>query len=187
MTEKELLIETIWKIAKAFKAQQHESEFKSLISLLIDHKKKYGIDRIIEIGSFDGGTTQAFLRLSEMVVSVDRKHKSIIPEALQIQGDSQSNEVFSKVIDHIHPREADLLFIDGDHSAVGCMRDFEIYSQFVKSGGLVVFHDINDNNEHSRQGCFVSKTWNHLKNIYKYVEFINDKNSWGGIGVLWMP
>lgn len=35
----------------------------------------------------------------------------------------------------------DLLFIDGDHSYDGVKRDWELFSPFVTSFGLVVFHD----------------------------------------------
>jgi predicted O-methyltransferase YrrM len=35
----------------------------------------------------------------------------------------------------------DLLFIDGDHSYAGVKKDWEIFKEFVKPFGLVVFHD----------------------------------------------
>jgi predicted O-methyltransferase YrrM len=35
-----------------------------------------------------------------------------------------------------------LLFIDGDHSYEASRRDFEVWSPFVISGGIVCFHDI---------------------------------------------
>lgn len=35
----------------------------------------------------------------------------------------------------------DFLFIDGDHSGRGIQRDWDDWSRFVASGGLVVFHD----------------------------------------------
>lgn len=35
-----------------------------------------------------------------------------------------------------------LLFIDGDHSLEGSERDFSLWSPFVVTGGLIVFHDI---------------------------------------------
>ncbi|HEY9599667.1 MAG TPA: class I SAM-dependent methyltransferase [Cyanophyceae cyanobacterium] len=33
------------------------------------------------------------------------------------------------------------LFIDGDHSYEGCMQDWQDWSPFVTSGGIVAFHD----------------------------------------------
>jgi len=38
-------------------------------------------------------------------------------------------------------RQIDLLFIDGDHSYDGAMRDWELFSPFVQPFGSVVFHD----------------------------------------------
>lgn len=35
----------------------------------------------------------------------------------------------------------DLIFIDGDHSEAGCRLDWELWSPFVASGGVVLFHD----------------------------------------------
>lgn len=36
----------------------------------------------------------------------------------------------------------DFLFIDGDHTRRGCLRDAETFLPFLKVGGIVVFHDI---------------------------------------------
>jgi len=38
----------------------------------------------------------------------------------------------------------DFLFIDGDHSQAGCERDFNLFSPKVKPGGLLGFHDYDD-------------------------------------------
>jgi predicted O-methyltransferase YrrM len=37
--------------------------------------------------------------------------------------------------------EADLVFVDGDHSEAGCELDWECWHPFVPAGGHVVFHD----------------------------------------------
>jgi len=37
--------------------------------------------------------------------------------------------------------DVDLLFIDGDHSYKGCSQDYLKFGEFVKMGGLIVFHD----------------------------------------------
>jgi predicted O-methyltransferase YrrM len=41
-----------------------------------------------------------------------------------------------------HFRHIDFLFIDGDHSYEGCMKDWTLCRPFLVSGSLVVFHDI---------------------------------------------
>jgi predicted O-methyltransferase YrrM len=38
-------------------------------------------------------------------------------------------------------RTIDLLFIDGDHSEEGCLKDWEDWSSYVRDGGYVIFHD----------------------------------------------
>lgn len=37
--------------------------------------------------------------------------------------------------------QADLVFVDGDHTEAGCRRDWELWSPFVPPGGVVAFHD----------------------------------------------
>jgi predicted O-methyltransferase YrrM len=39
------------------------------------------------------------------------------------------------------PEEADVVFIDGDHSEAGCELDWSSWRRFVPVGGCVVFHD----------------------------------------------
>lgn len=34
-----------------------------------------------------------------------------------------------------------LLFIDGDHSYLGCAKDIENWAKFVNQGGVILFHD----------------------------------------------
>lgn len=66
-------------------------------------------------------------------------HRTNLAEAgytrfTQLQGDSSSvgKEFKGKI---------DLLFIDGDHSYAGVLRDIEAWTPKVKTGGIVLFHD----------------------------------------------
>jgi cephalosporin hydroxylase len=61
---------------------------------------------------------------------------------LAINGDSHRVETFDALNSRMGSRRVDFLFIDGDHSYVGTKQDFEVYSQFIRPGGLVGFHDI---------------------------------------------
>ncbi|GBD03455.1 hypothetical protein HRbin19_00741 [bacterium HR19] len=56
--------------------------------------------------------------------------------------DSHRKETLEKVKSILNGRKIDLLFIDGDHSYEGVKRDFEMYSELVAEGGIIVFHDI---------------------------------------------
>ena len=92
--------------------------------------------------------------------------------------------------------DIDFLFIDGDHSYEGVKKDFEMYSPFVRKGGLIVFHDTNDSQKHRDRNVYVSKFWSELmqnmnsKNIITYqnrqyrVNEFNAHEDWAGIGVL---
>lgn len=40
--------------------------------------------------------------------------------------------------------EIDLLFIDGDHTYVGCLSDIALWVPWVKHGGVIMFDDYND-------------------------------------------
>jgi predicted O-methyltransferase YrrM len=44
------------------------------------------------------------------------------------------------------PKTCELLFIDGDHSVAGCLKDIWNYAPRVQSGGALVIHD------HIREG-----------------------------------
>lgn len=78
----------------------------------------------------------------------------------------------------------DFLFIDGDHSYEGVKEDFEKYSPYVKTGGSIVFHDINDSQRHRDRGVMVSQFWQELKDSGQYdtVEF-NAGQDWAGVGI----
>jgi predicted O-methyltransferase YrrM len=40
----------------------------------------------------------------------------------------------------------DVLFLDGDHSYDGCLRDFISFNSFVRRGGIIVFDDYTQEN-----------------------------------------
>jgi predicted O-methyltransferase YrrM len=43
----------------------------------------------------------------------------------------------------LEERKVDFLFIDGDHGVEAVRLDWEFYSQLVRPGGVVVFHDVD--------------------------------------------
>lgn len=93
----------------------------------------------------------------------------------------------------------DFLFIDGDHTYEGVKKDFEMYGQFVKKGGIIAFHDIKDTQKHRDRQVEVAKLWNEITDlklpkdpskcsyggqVYEFVEFVDNLVDWGGIGAL---
>jgi cephalosporin hydroxylase len=61
--------------------------------------------------------------------------------------------------------QIDFLFLDGDHSYEGVRQDFEMYSGFVRPGGWIGFHDINNGHQ---CGDFY---WKHAIRDRAHVEF----------------
>lgn len=65
----------------------------------------------------------------------DRKVKLII-------GDSIDPATVSRVGQALEGKAVDFLYVDGNHDLPHVSGDFRSYGQFVRSGGLVGFHDV---------------------------------------------
>jgi len=105
------------------------------------------------------------------------------PDAILIRGDSHDQPTYDSVASRISA-PLDFLFIDGDHSFAGVKDDYLKYSQFVRPGGWIGFHDINDTQEHRSRGVYVSALWTQLQG--RRLEF-NAKQHWAGIGLIQVP
>jgi predicted O-methyltransferase YrrM len=75
--------------------------------------------------------------------------------------------------------ELDFLFIDGNHMYQAIKSDFNMYSQLVRPGGIIAFHDIAENEEGGG-----SRFWNEIKHNYKHKEILKSPEGKMGIGVL---
>ena len=75
-------------------------------------------------------------------------------------------------------RQVDFLFIDGLHTYEGVKSDFEMYSNLVRNGGIIAFHDIVPYPEYG-----INKFWNEIKNNYKNFEIVKDRNQDLGFGI----
>lgn len=112
----------------------------------------------LEIGAFAGGSASlvaSHLNVKK-VISVDlgqpinpsipiknvNTFKNANCEYTYIQGNSQDQNTIDKVLNSVD--EVDILFIDGDHSKIGAIRDFKNYSSLVKKGGYILFDDYMD-------------------------------------------
>jgi len=107
--------------------------------------------RILEIGRYRGGSTLLF------AVAIDADSKLISIDNLTKIGcdDSALNRVLEKsklsgkveliVQDSTkikaEPNSYDVVFIDGDHSYLGILRDYEHWKYSVKPGGHLLLHD----------------------------------------------
>jgi len=174
---------------------------------MFEHVRACQPSVILEIGTAKGATLLGWCRIaSKKVISVDLPggiHGGGYPAIKQqlyrefvagrpgvdlhmIQADSHS-EATRKIAESALARDKiDVLFIDGDHTYDGVKADFELWSPLVRSGGMVIFHDILPHKVVAH--CEVDQFWNELKSLYPHKEIIdNPEQGWAGIGVLSMP
>jgi predicted O-methyltransferase YrrM len=181
-------------------------QVKSEIAGLLETVKEFKPKTMMEIGTARGGSLFLFSRIlpaKAFIISLDLPGGSFgggypfwkIPLYKSFASNSQKIELVransheartkDKITAILGERKLDFLFIDGDHTYEGVKRDFELYSPFVKKGGIIAFHDIA---QHPKEtNCNVSKFWDEIKQNYRCKEFIEDKKQgWGGIGVIYL-
>jgi predicted O-methyltransferase YrrM len=184
------------------KSLQVKEEIKELLELV----KKHGVNSMIEIGTYNGGTLFFFTHVvsnNALIISIDYPDirfgggygnwRTKLYESFRLKGqylhlvnaNSHNSRTLHKVNAILNNSRVDFIFIDGDHSYDGVKKDFEMYSSLLANDGMIAFHDIV---EHPKEtGCEVSKFWNEVKynTEYKSVEIIHDsKQTSCGIGVL---
>lgn len=143
-------------LTKQISASINEQTFHHHYHILYDIPVSGNI-HYLEIGCYAGGSAILMLhRPNTTVVSVDLGspiHPDIVKNNIKnnnpynnnfyyIQGDSQNLSTLTKVKEVID--RVDILFIDGDHSFQGVVRDFEMYKELVPPGGYIIFDDYND-------------------------------------------
>lgn len=121
------------------------------------------VRRIIEIGSFCGGTLWYWSQLRNgqlHVVTVDDLVPEIYPEPRQAQIDARPQwqswfkppHMLTELVGDSHDQTVidaaakwgpyDMAFIDGDHSYDGVHADFAAYGAMVRRGGIIAMHDV---------------------------------------------
>jgi predicted O-methyltransferase YrrM len=161
---------------------------------------------LLEIGTRNGGTFFVLCRLADpdaTVISLDlpggmfgggydnyripvlRRMKKPGQKLHLLRANSHAVETSRHVEQVLRDGPLDLLFIDGDHTYEGVKQDFEMYSPFVRPGGIIAFHDIVQGREELVGE--VERFWNEIKAGYRHREIIEHRQqSWGGIGVLFL-
>lgn len=131
--------------------QQESKEMANLVLLFQSYKLKD--ISYLEIGCAAGGSTYVmnhFLDLKNIILIDDNKHsghvrlKKILKYVKynKIVGDSQSEQTRALVLNL--NLQFDIIFIDADHSYRGVKRDTLLYLPFLKEGGFMAFHDVED-------------------------------------------
>lgn len=185
----------------SIKPYQVKYEIMKLLELINECKPKV----LIEIGTAGGGTLFLFTRVVDpegVIISIDLpggpfgggypKWKTPIYKSFArcgqkiylIRADSHNPDTLERVKKILENRNVDFLFIDGDHRYDGVKKDFDVYSLLVKNGGMIALHDIVEHPPETE--CEVNRFWNKIKNNYRYIEIVKDRDQkWAGIGVIY--
>jgi len=192
------------RMSKKFFIHQNKFEILEFIKLI----KLINTGRICEIGTAEGGnlillthavpTQTSFLSIDIRYPS--QCHKLAFPLLIKsgtnlqlLEANSSDPDTVIKMQSWLDSNLLDVLFIDGDHSYNGVQRDYEIYSPFIRKGGIIAFHDIVLDSS-TRFGIKsqsyvgdVPRYWKELKSIStNYVELVESSDQDGkGIGVIY--
>jgi cephalosporin hydroxylase len=186
-----------------FRALQHRVEIVGLIEPLLALRPA----RLLEIGSWQGGTAFLFARaaapdativLIDSGFDADRRaglRRLVLPgqRLICLSCVSHDPATLTQVRSALGGQPLDFLFIDGDHAWDAVSADFRDYAPLVRAGGIVAFHDIVAD-QRTRSGADtpgaagdVWRFWAQIKRRYgaAATELIVDPNQDGaGIGVL---
>lgn len=175
------------------KTTQIPSEIKGLAAEVAKLRPKV----IIEIGTYEGGTTLIWSQLaSERVITCDINPPGPRGELIRafpppasgckvsiLTGDSHATDFAAEVEKEVGGAQVDFLFIDGDHTEAGVEADYRTYRHLVREGGIIAFHDIADNQD--QPGNEVQHFWKRLKQEAVTEEIIEDRGQTGfGIGIV---
>lgn len=152
---------------------------------------------IVEIGTYEGGTSLIWAQLaSDLVVTCDINPPGPRGELVRafpprgsdckvsiLTGDSHSAEFAARVEKELGGKQVDFLFIDGDHREAGVEADYRAYRHLVREGGIIGFHDIADKQD--QPGNEVQHFWKRLKQEAETQEIIENRDQTGfGIGIV---
>lgn len=171
---------------------QVPSELAQMVSLCRLRRPR----RILEIGSWQGGTMRVWLTQSpEIVVAVDLDHqreemyerwRSSATQLEVITGDSLSDEVKERVRRHA---PFDWMFIDGDHTEAAVRSDVALALECASPGALLLLHDVQlgaggEGEPGPRIVLEEFRAGGH--EVAEYVEQPYDGRWAHGIGVVWL-
>jgi hypothetical protein len=99
---------------------------------------------IVELGSLHTGLTKIFsdhdLSNDSSILSIDihrYEHYQPINKVDYVVGDMWNPDLYQKIIDKIQEKKTCLLFCDGGDK----IREFNTFSQYLKSGDIILAHD----------------------------------------------
>lgn len=172
---------------------QREWEFARCLELYQERKPT----RVLEIGTFHGGTLYHWLRLAQpgaKVVTLDsyavgvdnrEQYPSWVPLGVELvvyQGDSRDPAIIEAVRQQ---GPYDWVFIDADHVEASAQADWDHYAPLCWPGGVVVLHDICPSPHDWLQ---VDRVWRRIQaQGYVTQELVCAYGlDWSGIGVVFV-
>lgn len=124
----------------------------------------------------------------EMVTNRNIFLQTKFPNTHMITGNSQEQSSIRAVGDVLNGELLDVLFIDGDHTYNGVKSDYLNYKHYVRSGGMIVFHDIVARPENIVENVGVPEFWEELEgNKQEFVchcSWTHHTPVIGGLGIL---
>lgn len=183
------LDELVLRTRDSFLAIQNDHELRAFLGRVQALRPRV----VVEIGTARGGMLYCFSQLSlpdATLVSIDlpgaancggqtdaerQVFATFCPPTQRmhfIPADSHQPATREQLLSLLAGRKVDLLFIDGDHSYEGCLKDFEMYRDLVDPAGMLAFHDICLFPE-QWPGTGVGPAWQEVKARYGGEEIID--------------
>lgn len=133
------------RIASKSKASQGENELEWLLRNVAAIKPQV----VVEIGVHLGHSLKAWrdaFKPKLLIGIQDEINQELYDRADNIgasliKGDSHEKTTQLTLKAMLRGEQVDFLFIDGDHTYEGVKSDYIMYSNFVRKGGIIAFHD----------------------------------------------
>ena len=153
--------ELAWQACNRQHAQQRIGELAAALQVA-DTFLTGGTGKVAEIGAGAGGTLFCWQALGADCWAVTEPVPG--PEFVIRHGaellfaDSHTAAARDWLAGQLGTARLDVLFIDGDHTREGCLADVADYTPLVRSGGIVLVHDVL----HTEEVPGVVKAWAEL-------------------------
>jgi predicted O-methyltransferase YrrM len=168
-----------------------------------------GCRRYVEVGTYDKGNlayVAGLLAPDAVIVDVDyearpertaqlKRQLGIGQRLHTVVGDSMAEATREQVMAALDGRPADVVFIDANHTAFAVMADYALYSQVVRPGGLILFHDVYWAGDERYLGSATalqqidrfSPVWVVLgadEPVHRFLPYMTRETVWGGVGII---
>ncbi len=143
---------TPFEIARTACEQHHASQRLDELAGAVEVVASVAPQVVVEIGCDAGGTLYCWRQLCDSVYGITLEDNTastggqgyplVSHGATVFLGDSRSPAAREWLELELAGRPIDVRHIDGDHSYEGVDADYEMYSPLVRSGGLILVHDV---------------------------------------------